>query len=217
MKRVYIVTSGSYSDYHIGKVFSDREKANMYSLLDPDRRVEEYYMDDVELNTSKRYLLISYDYRHNYGHEFTLRNTPLKPRISKEWGNHFEFTVPMDNERVYKNLARYGKNSKVILKIAQDKFAEYLYEHNTSKEELIDKLDKRYDRGKYSDSYLLFASTSCDIPTPTSWIAKLEENKRVPEIMKQKAANGEPLPTLGELNGIYDDALEEVEKEHEHD
>ena len=169
MKRVYVVTSGEYSNYQIEKIFSDRVKAHMYSLLNPDRRVEEYCMDDVELKTNKRYLLVSYDYRYNHAHEFTLRSTPLKPRISKEWRNAFEFTVPMDNERIYKNITRYGKDSKVILKIAQDKFSQYLYEHDISREELIDKLDKNR-MGAY-----IFASTSGDIPMPTSWIENFEE------------------------------------------
>ena len=35
--KVYIVTSGCYSDYHIEKVFTDPEQARLYALLDPDR------------------------------------------------------------------------------------------------------------------------------------------------------------------------------------
>ena len=211
MKRVYVVTSGDYSDYHIEQIFSSREKAHLYSLLDPDRCVEEYYMDDIELKATHKYLLVSYDYRYGHNHEFMLRNTPLKPRISKEWRNNFEFTIPMDNDRIYKNIVRYGKHSKVILKIAQDKFAEYLYEHNTSKEELIRKLDKKYNRIPYG-----FASTSSDFTLP-DWRPQLEVNKRVATVLKQMIVDGKPLPATEELQTIYDVTLDEVKKEHEQD
>ena len=66
MKRVYIVTSGEYSDYRIEKVFSSHEKARLYSLLDYDRRVEAYDVDDIELNVISNYLLVSYDYKYNH-------------------------------------------------------------------------------------------------------------------------------------------------------
>ena len=214
MKRVYVVTSGEYSDYHIEKIFSDIVKAHMYSLLDPDRRVEEYYIDDVELNTNKPYLLVSYDYKWNQAHEFMLRNTPLKPRISKEWGRHFEFTIPLSDERIYKNICRYGKNSKVVLKIAQDKFAEYLYEHNTTKEKLIQKHEEEYR--KKSTGYYSLASTSSGFDN-SAYRQRLVVNERVATALKQMIVDGKPLPPVEELQTIYDVTASEVEKEHEQD
>lgn len=57
--KVYIVTSGEYSDYGIRKVFTDKEKAELYCAMhdggyDP-YYVEEWETDDVEIETMKPY------------------------------------------------------------------------------------------------------------------------------------------------------------------
>lgn len=214
MKRVYIVTSGDYSDYRIEKVFSSRSKAHVYSLLDPDRRVEEYDVDDTELNVVSDYLLVSYDYKYNDIHELTLCGEQVKPRISRGWMKPFEFTLLMSDDRVYKNIMRYGKNSKVIFKIAQDKFAEYCYEHNTSREELIRERDgKNYNQNSF---YSFYSSSSVlDGWTPSKTV--LETDKRVAKALTQMIADGKPLPPMEELQTIYSIKYKEVEKEHEQD
>lgn len=57
-KKIYIVTSGEYSDYNIEKVFTKKRDANVYvSLHTSDRfddvRVEEYPLDDVSYEGQK--------------------------------------------------------------------------------------------------------------------------------------------------------------------
>lgn len=210
MKRVYVVTSGEYSDYRIEKVFSTRSKAHMYSLLDPDRRVEEYDVDDMELNVVSDYLLVSYDYKHNYIKELTLCGEQVKPRISQGWMKPFEFTLPLSDDRIYRNIMRYGKDSKVIFKIAQDKFAEYCYEHNTSREELIRKRD-----GKYYNPNVAFYTTSSVLDAWTPSRTALEVNNCVEKVLKQMIVDGKPLPPKEELQTIYSLKYEEVTKEHE--
>lgn len=210
--KVYVVTSGEYSDYRIEKVFSSRNKAHMYSLLDPDRRVEEYDVDDMELNVVSDYLLVSYDYKYNNINELTLCGEQVKPRISEGWRNPFEFTLPMSDYRIYRNIMRYGKNSKVIFKIAQDKFAEYCYENNTSKEELIRKRD-----GKHYNPNAVFYTTSSVMDAWTPSKTALETDKLVTKVLTQMVADGKPLPAKEELKTIYFVKYQEVEKEHEHD
>lgn len=212
MKRVYVVTSGEYSDYRIEKVFSSHEKARLYSLLDPDRRVEAYDMNDVELNVMMDYLLVSYDYKYNYIDGLTLCGDQVNPNISEDWMRSFEFTLMLSDDRVYRNVMRYGKNSKVILKIAQDKFAEYCYEHNTSREELIRERD-----GKYYNPNVAFYSTSSVIDDWTPSKTALETDKRVANVLKQMIVDGKPLPPTEELQTIYFIKYREVEKEHEQD
>lgn len=212
MKRVYVVTSGEYSDYHIEKVFSSKGKAHIYSLLDPDRQVEEYDVDDMELNVVSDYLLVSYDYKYNDIRELTLCGEQVKPRISRGWMKPFEFTLQMSDDRIYRNIMRYGKNSKVILKIIQDKFAEYCYEHNTSREELIRKRD-----GKYYNPNAAFYTTSS---VPDDWTPSrtaFEVNNYVAKVLKQMIVDGKPLPPTEELQTIYSIKYKEVEKEHEQD
>lgn len=210
MKRVYVVTSGEYSDYRIEKVFSSKGKAHIYSLLDPDRQVEEYDVDDMELNIVSDYILVSYDYKHNYIRELTLCGDPVKPRISPGWMKPFEFTLPLSDDRINRNIMRYGKNSKVILKIAQDKFAEYCYEYNTSKEELIRKRD-----GKYYNPNAAFYTTASVLDDWTPSRTVLETDKRVETALKQRIVDGKPLPPKEELQTIYFIKYKEVEKEHE--
>lgn len=212
MKQVYVVTSGDYSDYRIEKVFSSRDTAYMYSLLDPDRRVEEYDVDDMDLNVARDYLRVSYDYKHNDIREMTLCGEQIVPNISTGWMKPFVFTLPMSDDRIYKNILRYGKNSKVILKIAQDKFAEYCYEHNTSREELIKERD-----GKYDNPNAVFYTTSSVLDAWTPSRTALEVNNYVEKVLKQMIVDGKPLPPTEELQTIYSIKYKEVEKEHEQD
>lgn len=212
MKQVYVVTSGEYSDYRIEKVFSSRVKAHMYSLLDPDRRVEEYDMDDMDFSVARDYLRVSYDYKHNDIREMTLRGEQIAPNISTELTKPFVVTLPMSDDRIYKNILRYGKNSKVILKIVQDKFAEYCYEHNTSREELIKERD-----GKYYNPNVAFYTTSSVLDAWSPSKTALETDKRVAKVLKQRIVDGKPLPPTEELQTIYFVKYKEVEKEHEQD
>lgn len=58
--KVYIVTSGEYSDYGIEKVFTDKEQAELYCALhESDYEspiVEEWDADDVEIEDTKPYM-----------------------------------------------------------------------------------------------------------------------------------------------------------------
>ncbi|MDD3238259.1 MAG: hypothetical protein PHV37_09210 [Candidatus Gastranaerophilales bacterium] len=57
MSKVYIVTEGDYSDYHIEKVFSKKEDAELYVQLNKSdyysMEVEEYEIDNVKLPDEK--------------------------------------------------------------------------------------------------------------------------------------------------------------------
>ena len=60
--KVYIVTSGTYSDYHIEAVFSTEEKAKAYIEIHGDydnRMIEEYYVD-VESTEREKAIYIVY-------------------------------------------------------------------------------------------------------------------------------------------------------------
>lgn len=56
--KVYIVTSGTYSDYGIERVFLDKEKAEKYAemMSSHDYRVEEYETDDDKQIDEIRYV-----------------------------------------------------------------------------------------------------------------------------------------------------------------
>lgn len=46
MEKIYIVTEGCYSDYHIEAVFKDREKAEHYCSCHEECAIEEYWFSD---------------------------------------------------------------------------------------------------------------------------------------------------------------------------
>lgn len=60
MTRVYVVTEGSYSDYHIVAIFSDKNNADIYAALINSTRgrdgaeVEEWDVDDVKIDTRQK-------------------------------------------------------------------------------------------------------------------------------------------------------------------
>jgi hypothetical protein len=58
--KVYIVTAGCYSDYHIKRVFSNKEKAELYAKGTSEADIEEYELDDDK--EVKLYTLINIDY-----------------------------------------------------------------------------------------------------------------------------------------------------------
>lgn len=64
MEKVYIVTSGEYSDYHIDAVFSTIEKAKEYvDAYGSDYRIEEYPVDDAEVKKNESIWLVSVSWK----------------------------------------------------------------------------------------------------------------------------------------------------------
>lgn len=61
--KMYIVTKGSYSDYHIVGLFSDRKEADMYCTARGDdynpSRVEEYEVDSIAVRGDKAPWVVS--------------------------------------------------------------------------------------------------------------------------------------------------------------
>ena len=68
MNKIYIVTSGCYSDYYIDKVFSTKPKAEEYKKWcgDDDAHIETYVID--EINTDDKYYCISTELLYKDGH-----------------------------------------------------------------------------------------------------------------------------------------------------
>jgi len=159
--KVFVVTAGDYSNYHIERIFADREQARLYALQDQNREVEEYAVDSNNTITKKQYVLVRYDYQYNKLRDLMMCKKPVVPHIYKaSWFDCFEFTVDTDNTRLYKSIVRYGIRSGLLSKIVYDKFADYLYEHGTTREELIRKLDEECKRHRNLEHDYPFATSS---------------------------------------------------------
>lgn len=81
MTKVYIVSEGCYSDYHIVAIFSDKNKADIHATLlnstesfYDEARVEEWDIDNVEIDTRQkivRYAKVAYSQGKITGVEIT--------------------------------------------------------------------------------------------------------------------------------------------------
>lgn len=76
--KVYVVTSGSYSDYTIQKIFTDKAKAEEYKeWLDDSNDIEEYETEDGLVVNKYYRVLINYKKSNN-------KETKPSIRISKQ-------------------------------------------------------------------------------------------------------------------------------------
>jgi hypothetical protein len=122
--KVYAITKGCYSDYHICCVTTDKEKAEVLakkfsSRYDP-ADVEEYDTEEWEAGVDRDRYIITFDERGNVVHV--------------EEGGSFDYGVP-DN-RVYRahgnknhlHAEVLAKDTTGAVKIAAEKRAKYLAE-----------------------------------------------------------------------------------------
>lgn len=160
--KVFVVTAGEYSDYHIEKVFTDRIKAHMYSLMGSEyeyRQVEEYEVDEIDVDVKSKHLRIVYDYNSDRIVEILINDCEINTRrVTDDW-YRVEFTIPLTNEKVYKSVCRYGKNSGLIKRITEDTFARFLYENDLSREDLINKESDRLHNRAIKHQYMFYTTS----------------------------------------------------------
>lgn len=122
--KIYIVTSGCYSDYRIEAVFTKEKQARMYANLDSEREVEEYDADEIDVEQS----ITERVWYEPISDRIVLMNPISYPMGDIIHGNQYMFNVKISG-RVMKDVADYGKDSPLLLKIAQDRWAQYKAEH----------------------------------------------------------------------------------------
>lgn len=131
--KVYVVTSGEYSDYHIDAVFIDRDLAYKYATVRQLKDkwsgydVETYDTDDIKIadvNAEEEEIRPHIAYRC----EFLLNGTLQEGRdvVKNTWDE------PVGESRYSKNIVVYvpkgDKSVEECIKIAQDMRAKYLAE-----------------------------------------------------------------------------------------
>lgn len=209
--KVYIVTSGDYSDYKINKVFFNKEKARYYQMINypNDGDVEEYEVSDnvVEDEQRKRPVKVQYSIQRNRIVKLNVCNDEHDMNQIKFdcCEPYYIFSLKLGTGRLFNNVMRYGRDSKMLLKIAQDRLAKHLYERGSSREEIIQRAEEMfYD--KYGSHPYHHISTSIpeahDVQIKTDPLADAV-NKRLHDMIK----NGEPLP-----DSIEDLYKQEAEK-----
>lgn len=136
--KVYIVTEGEYSEYHIEGVFLDKKKAEEYCALMnrndygwmPSAAVEEYTTEDDSINTggTARWL---------YSFRPSLKTIDISHKTMKPWetprivGYDKILTIEPDRNTlyacgyVYITFTLSERNDSKAKKIAYDALAEY--------------------------------------------------------------------------------------------
>ncbi len=130
MKKIYIVTTGEYSDYQIVACFSSKEKAEKYSAVKNDSErwspyyVEEYDVDsaDVDDNIKVRYMYRAYFRKNRVPKriEVDYCNTTTSEAESKMSCGCYNYTVEIVLDK---------KNKSKAQKIADDMLAKFKAEN----------------------------------------------------------------------------------------
>jgi len=149
MKKVYVITAGEYSDYHICAVTDNWESAENLRMLN-DRKwspaqIEEYTIDQMK-EPPKSYWHITY--------RLNGENTCCEQYHYTDGVNEPEEEVAFNCFIFYVDVVCEDKNK--ALKIAQDRIAQYKYEHM----EEVEKEKARY-KAMWNNVPYVQASASC--------------------------------------------------------
>lgn len=123
--KVYIVTDGYYSSYHIEAVFTVKKKAELYASLH-NCWVEEYEADECKIETDKE-PKIQWTGTYVWYNENNARCVKMEKEysfveydgINGDFGKSVRVTVTLDP----------SVSKKVASKIIFDKFTEWHYDH----------------------------------------------------------------------------------------
>lgn len=114
--KIYVITKGEYSDYHICAVTDDKEKAeilaNRFSDHWDEAGIEEYDTDDCEIIIKQKNIYECGKDKETNKISISKVNYINDENVVKEYSKYFLVYVRADNE-------------EQALKIASDQFAKY--------------------------------------------------------------------------------------------
>jgi Fe2+ or Zn2+ uptake regulation protein len=123
MKNIYVLTEGSYSDYHIVGVYSTKELAEEAQSLYKDSQIEEYDLDNIPEHPPG---MSAWFVKISDGKLDDIHASQVSP---------FDQTVPRENEYKYPNgrttytVYCWAVDKEHAEKIALDKY----YQHQATK------------------------------------------------------------------------------------
>ena len=212
--KIYVVTSGCYSDYHIDAVFTDAVMADQYANLDSDRNVETYEADSASVTnrSDDLVLYVAYDFENDIIESMHLTNDENKEVELASYHPIFYFYL-IPSGPVYEDIKANGNESKLLLKAAQDRFYCYLGLREISREELIKEINDK--REKDRELYRPYTTSSVSL----EWKQFTMANEQCSQILHQLIEGGVQLPSATELQnmreGIISDILLKGEENNE--
>ena len=218
--KVYIVTAGCYSDYHIEAVFTDPDMAKAFANIDSDREVEEYDADSVKIAEAGIKARIWYDPKHN-----EINGIDTGDYVQGRWR-------PWPDEYMYRGLCVYrklsartlkdvqlhGKKSPLLLKVMQDAWAMYKAKHELEEEEEDEEVwinvgpeEASKAFGILANNYnLAFATTSMTTVPCDAFKADAVVNEIVNDFWK----DGIKLPTSEDMRELRKELLKKTVEEN---
>ena len=216
--KVYVVTSGEYSNYHIDAIFTDEKIANQYANLDSDRNVEEYETDIDSIESDPNKLVYSVDYNFIKNKIETLCLTSAHnicdDSVNDVTLTDFYFYVS-PSETLDASIRTWGMNSDWLLKIAQDRFYMYCDAHGISARELQEKKKKRDE--EFARQYPMYRTsmpTATNAHDPGCFNPYWHANNRMPDLMNKYFDEHGAFPDVDTINKMYAEQVEEVKREH---
>ena len=213
--RVYVVTEGEYSDYQILGIFTSEEKAWKFASISYDRTVEEYILDPVEVDgLIHKNIHITYDFSKNQIVNVWLSDEEIPvPFIPVEYMPClFKFQI----SNTTRNFIEYARerdhgDSSLLLKISQDKFAEYMEKEEKSKQELYDQSVadcRKYEEEQNRIHEEQYKKNKEERRRSQIAIYSTSSSGIVDAQLKQLISEGKPLPSAEEVASM----IEKVKK-----
>lgn len=134
--KVYVVTSGSYSDYSINRVFLDKEKAEKYVDMCEDSEIEEYETDDDKEINEIKYVRIYYGVEPNqlpkYQFHLIKTNTLDKSEENIKHTSYFCYSSNRESLSICRIIKQLNYNEEDLKnkyeKVCQDLYAQIKYQ-----------------------------------------------------------------------------------------
>jgi hypothetical protein len=140
--KVYVITSGEYSDYSIDRVFLDKEKAERYVKLSQGEydstRLEEYETDDDKLINKITYIRAAYSKGRSYSDHMDVRIIDTNDLDNSEENlnkNNFWFYSWSGGKDLTINRILNGEYNEELLK---SKYTKVCYDLMSKIESLIE-------------------------------------------------------------------------------
>ena len=210
--KVYIVTSGEYSDYRIEKVFTDRESARLYALTHFGRydyaEVEEYDTED-EYSVDAKYFKVDCGFSGRATIDSLTLASKYAPPAVDYLNGVFTFYVSISNKRLYNSIIAKGDTSPVLMKIVQDAFAQYEYENGMTPA-MMQKKHEEVFAEDYQKKYGRYPSWFCSSSTVVEPL-KDPVGAKLTEIIDNLIATDQPLPDYNGLLRMAADVKEELD------